>query len=160
MSDKMNERIEELLKMLGDVDDFNREIIEKGSVKVEKEGEMKKEEKKSEVKKVMSPREIVERLNETVIGQDEVKKSLAVAFFKYLTERLNADKLKELAEDMFSQVCLKTFLEIKTENEGEWMEDPLFDQYEWDSIHEFKVELISFYGDETPQVLLSKVIKE
>ena len=66
----------------------------------------------------------------------------------------------ELAEDMFSQVCLKTFSEIKTENEGEWMEGPLFDQYEWDSIHEFKVELISFYGDETPQVLLSKVIKE
>ena len=25
----------------------------------------------------------------------------------------------ELAEDMFSQVCLKTFSEIKTENEGE-----------------------------------------
>ena len=38
MSDKMNERIEELLKMLGDVDDFNREIIEKCSVKVEKDG--------------------------------------------------------------------------------------------------------------------------
>ena len=32
MSDRMNDRIEELLKMLGDVDDFNREIIEKGSV--------------------------------------------------------------------------------------------------------------------------------
>ena len=26
----MNIRIQELLKMLGDVDDFNREIIEKG----------------------------------------------------------------------------------------------------------------------------------
>ena len=30
MSDRMNDRIEELLKMLGDVDDFNREIIEIG----------------------------------------------------------------------------------------------------------------------------------
>ena len=68
MSDRMNERIEELLKMLGDVDDFNREIIEKGSVKVEKDGETKKEDKKIEIKKVMSPREIVEKLNETVIG--------------------------------------------------------------------------------------------
>ena len=74
MSDKMNERIEELLKMLGDVDDFNREIIEKGSVKVEKDGEVKKE-KKVEIKRVMSPREIVEKLNETVIGQDNVKKT-------------------------------------------------------------------------------------
>ena len=106
MSDKMNERIEELLKMLGDVDDFNREIIEKGSVKVgtgeeiKKEGVAKKEEKKVEIKRVMSPREIVERLNETVIGQDEVKKSLAVAFFKYLTERLNEDKLKEMGKEL------------------------------------------------------------
>ena len=51
MSDRMNERIEELLKMLGDVDDFNREIIEKGSVKVEKEGEVKKEEKKVDTRR-------------------------------------------------------------------------------------------------------------
>ena len=31
----MNTRIQELLKMLDSVDDLNREIIEKGSVKVE-----------------------------------------------------------------------------------------------------------------------------
>ena len=110
MSDKMNERIEELLKMLGDVDDFNREIIEKGSVKMEKDGEVKKEKKKAEVKKVMSPREIVERLNETVIGQDEVKKSLAVAFFKYLTERLNEDKLKEMGRELTKSNILLTGL--------------------------------------------------
>ena len=89
MSDKMNERIEELLKMLGDVDDFNREIIEKGSVKVEKDGETKKEDKKIEIKRVMSPREIVEKLNETVIGHSEAKKQLATIFFKYLMEREN-----------------------------------------------------------------------
>lgn len=110
MSDRMNDRIEELLKMLGDVDDFNREIIEKGSVKVEKEREVKKEEKKIEVKRVMSPREMVEKLNETVIGQDEVKKSLAVAFFKYLTERLNEDKLKKDGKELTKSNILLTGL--------------------------------------------------
>ena len=106
----MNTRIQELLKMLDEVDDFNREIIEKGSVKVEKEREVKKEEKKAEVKRVMSPREIVEKLNETVIGQDEVKKSLAVAFFKYLTERLNEDKLKKDGKELTKSNILLTGL--------------------------------------------------
>ena len=106
----MNIRIQELLKMLDSVDDLNREIIEKGSVKVEKEREVKKEEKKVEVKRVMSPREIVEKLNETVIGQDEVKKSLAVAFFKYLTERLNEDKLKKDGKELTKSNILLTGL--------------------------------------------------
>ena len=110
MSDRINERIEELLKMLDSVDDLNREIIEKGSVKVEKEREVKKEEKKVEIKRVMSPREIVEKLNETVIGQDEVKKSLAVAFFKYLTERLNEDKLKKDGKELTKSNILLTGL--------------------------------------------------
>lgn len=115
MSDRMNDRIGELLKMLDRVDDLNREIIEKGSVKVEKEGGMKKGEKvkkeeKAEIKKVMSPREIVERLNETVIGQDNVKKTLAVAFFKYLTERLNEDKLKEDGKELTKSNILLTGL--------------------------------------------------
>ena len=100
MSDRMNDRIEELLKMLGDVDDFNREIIEKGSVKVEKDGETKKEDKKIEIKKVMSPREIVEKLNETVIGHSEAKKQLATIFFKYLMERENENKLKEMGKEL------------------------------------------------------------
>ena len=51
---------------------------------MEKEGEVKKEEKKVEIKRVMSPREIVEKLNETVIGHSEAKKQLATIFFKYL----------------------------------------------------------------------------
>lgn len=106
----INIRIQELLKMLDSVDDLNREIIEKGSVKVEKEREVKKEEKKVEVKRIMSPREIVERLNETVIGQDEVKKSLAVAFFKYLTERLNEDKLKKDGKELTKSNILLTGL--------------------------------------------------
>ena len=106
----MNTRIQELLKMLDEVDDFNREIIEKGSVKVEKEREVKKEEKKAVIKRVMSPREIVEKLNETVIGQDEVKKSLAVAFFKYLTERLNEDKLKKDGKELTKSNILLTGL--------------------------------------------------
>ena len=106
----MNTRIQELLKMLDSVDDLNREIIEKGSVKVEKEREVKKEEKKVEVKRVMSPREMVEKLNETVIGQDEVKKSLAVAFFKYLTERLNEDKLKKDGKELTKSNILLTGL--------------------------------------------------
>ena len=110
MSDRMNDRIEELLKMLGDVDDFNREIIEKGSVKVEKDGETKKEDKKVEIKKVMSPREIVEKLNETVIGQDNVKKTLAVAFFKYLTERLNEDRLIKEGKELTKSNILLTGL--------------------------------------------------
>ena len=110
MSDRINERIEELLKMLDSVDDLNREIIEKGSVKVEKEREVKKEEKKVEIKRVMSPREIVEKLNETVIGQNEVKKSLAVAFFKYLTERLNEDKLKKDGKELTKSNILLTGL--------------------------------------------------
>ena len=116
MVDKMNDRIGELLKMLDDIDDFNREIIEKGSVKVKKEGEIKKdsepkkEEKKVEIKKVMSPREIVERLNETVIGQDNVKKSLAVAFFKYLTERLNEDRLIKEGKELTKSNILLTGL--------------------------------------------------
>lgn len=115
MSDRMNDRIEELLTMLSRVDDLNREIIEKGSVKVEKEGEVKKgekvkKEKKVEIKKVMSPREIVERLNKTVIGQDNVKKTLAVAFFKYLTERLNEDKLKEDGKELTKSNILLTGL--------------------------------------------------
>ena len=106
----MNTRIQELLKMLDSVDDLNREIIEKGSVKVEKEREVKKEEKKVEVKRIMSPKEIVEKLNETVIGQDEVKKSLAVAFFKYLTERLNEDKLKKDGKELTKSNILLTGL--------------------------------------------------
>ena len=106
----MNIRIQELLKMLDEVDDFNREIIEKGSVKVEKEREVKKEEKKAVIKRVMSPREMVEKLNETVIGQDEVKKSLAVAFFKYLTERLNEDKLKKDGKELTKSNILLTGL--------------------------------------------------
>ena len=106
----MNTRIQELLKMLDEVDDFNREIIEKGSVKVKKGEEVKKEEKKVEVKRVMSPREMVEKLNETVIGQDEVKKSLAVAFFKYLTERLNEDKLKKDGKELTKSNILLTGL--------------------------------------------------
>ena len=106
----MNNRIQELLKMLDEVDDFNREIIEKGSVKVEKEREVKKEEKKAVIKRVMSPREMVEKLNETVIGQDEVKKSLAVAFFKYLTERLNEDKLKKDGKELTKSNILLTGL--------------------------------------------------
>ena len=106
----MNTRIQELLKMLDEVDDFNREIIEKGSVKVEKEREVKKEEKKAVIKRVMSPREMVEKLNETVIGQDEVKKSLAVAFFKYLTERLNEDKLKKDGKELTKSNILLTGL--------------------------------------------------
>ena len=110
MSDRMNDRIEELLKMLGDVDDFNREIIEKGSVKVEKDGETKKEDKKVEIKKVMSPREIVEKLNETVIGQDNVKKTLALAFFKYLTERLNEDRLIKEGKELTKSNILLTGL--------------------------------------------------
>ena len=106
----MNTRIQELLKMLDSVDDLNREIIEKGSVKVEKEREVKKEEKKVEVKRVMSPSSIVEKLNETVIGQDEVKKSLAVVFFKYLTERLNEDKLKEMGRELTKSNLMLTGL--------------------------------------------------
>ena len=107
----MNARIQELLEMLDSVDDLNREIIEKGSVKVEKkEREVKKEEKKVEIKRVMSPREMVEKLNETVIGQDEVKKSLAVAFFKYLTERLNEDKLKKDGKELTKSNIMLTGL--------------------------------------------------
>ena len=107
----MNARIQELLEMLDRVDDLNREIIEKGSVKVEKkEREVKKEEKKVEIKRVMSPREMVEKLNETVIGQDEVKKSLAVAFFKYLTERLNEDKLKKDGKELTKSNIMLTGL--------------------------------------------------
>ena len=106
----MNTRIQELLEMLDSVDDLNREIIEKGSVKVEKEREVKKEEKKVEIKRVMSPSSIVEKLNETVIGQDEVKKSLAVVFFKYLTERLNEDKLKEMGRELTKSNLMLTGL--------------------------------------------------
>lgn len=106
MVDKMNDRIGELLKMLDDIDDFNREIIEKGSVKVKKEGEIKKdsepkkEEKKVEIKKVMSPREIVKELNKTIIGHSEAKKQLATIFFKYLMERENENKLKEMGKEL------------------------------------------------------------
>ena len=78
----MNTRIQELLKMLDSVDDLNREIIEKGSVKVEKEREVKKEEKKVEVKRVMSPSSMVKELNKTIIGHPEAKKQLATIFFK------------------------------------------------------------------------------
>ena len=106
MSDKMNERIEELLKMLGDVDDFNREIIEKGSVKVEKEGEIKKddevkkEEKKAEVKRIMSPKEIVKETSKYIIGHDEAKMELATILFKFLMERENEDMIKKMGKEL------------------------------------------------------------
>ena len=106
MVDKMNDRIGELLKMLDDIDDFNREIIEKGSVKVKKEGEIKKdsepkkEEKKVEIKKVTSPRELLKELNKTIIGHSEAKKQLATIFFKYLMERENENKLKEMGKEL------------------------------------------------------------
>ena len=100
MSDRMNDRIGELLKMLDEVDDFNREIIEKGSVKVEKEREVKKEEKKVEVKRVMSPSSMVKELNKTIIGHPEAKKQLATIFFKYLMERENGSKLKEMGKEL------------------------------------------------------------
>ena len=96
----MNTRIQELLKMLDSVDDLNREIIEKGSVKVEKEREVKKEEKKVEVKRVMSPSSMVKELNKTIIGHPEAKKQLATIFFKYLMERDNESKLKEMGKEL------------------------------------------------------------
>ena len=46
----------------------------------------------------------------TVIGQDEIKKSLAVAFFKYLTERLNEDKLKKDGKELTKSNILLTGL--------------------------------------------------
>ena len=97
----MNERIQELLEMLDSVDDLNREIIEKGSVKVEKkEREVKKEEKKAEVKRVMTPSSMVKELNKTIIGHPEAKKQLATIFFKYLMERENENKLKEMGKEL------------------------------------------------------------
>ena len=99
--DNINERIQELLKMLDSVDDLNREIIEKGSVKVEKkEREVKKEEKKAEVKRVMTPSSMVKELNKTIIGHPEAKKQLATIFFKYLMERENENKLKEMGKEL------------------------------------------------------------
>ena len=97
----MNTRIQELLKMLDEVDDFNREIIEKGSVKVGKGKEIKKEEKKVEVKRIMSPREIVKELDKTVIGHSEAKKQLATIFFKYLMERENYDEKDYTKSNVF-----------------------------------------------------------
>ena len=97
----INERIQELLEMLDSVDDLNREIIEKGSVKVEKkEREFKKEEKKVEVKRVMTPSSMVKELNKTIIGHPEAKKQLATIFFKYLMERENENKLKEMGKEL------------------------------------------------------------
>lgn len=108
-TDNMNKRIEDLLKMLEEVDNSNREIVKEVSKPMSKKEETKKETKK-DIVKVMSPSEIVKKLDETVIGQDNIKKTLAVTFFKYLTERLNEDKLKEKGEELTKSNILLTGL--------------------------------------------------
>ena len=104
-TDNMNKRIEDLLKMLEEVDNSNREIVKEVSKPMSK-----KEETKEDIVKVMSPSEIVKKLDETVIGQNNIKKTLAVTFFKYLTERLNEDKLKEKGEELTKSNILLTGL--------------------------------------------------
>ena len=108
-TDNMNKRIEDLLKMLEEVDNSNREIVKEIGKPMSKKEETKKE-TKEDIVKVMSPSEIVEKLDETVIGQDNIKKTLAVTFFKYLTERLNEDKLKEKGEELTKSNILLTGL--------------------------------------------------
>ena len=108
-TDNMNKRIEDLLKMLEEVDNSNREIVKEASKPMSKKEETKKE-TKEDIVKVMSPSEIVKKLDETVIGQDNIKKTLAVTFFKYLTERLNEDKLKEKGEELTKSNILLTGL--------------------------------------------------
>lgn len=108
-TDNMNKRIEDLLKMLEEVDNSNREIVKEVSKPMSKKEETKKE-TKEDIVKVMSPSEIVKKLDETVIGQDNIKKTLAVTFFKYLTERLNEDKLKEMGKELTKSNLMLTGL--------------------------------------------------
>ena len=108
-TDNMNKRIEDLLKMLEEVDNSNREIVKEASKPMSKKEETKKE-TKEDIVKVMSPSEIVKKLDETVIGQDNIKKTLAVTFFKYLTERLNEDKLKEMGKELTKSNLMLTGL--------------------------------------------------
>lgn len=107
--DNMNARIQDLLKMLEEVDNSNREIVKEVSKPMSKKEETKKE-TKEDIVKVMSPSEIVKKLDETVIGQDNIKKTLAVTFFKYLTERLNEDKLKEMGKELTKSNLMLTGL--------------------------------------------------
>lgn len=107
--DNMNARIQDLLKMLEEVDNSNREIVKEASKPMSKKEETKKE-TKEDIVKVMSPSEIVKKLDETVIGQDNIKKTLAVTFFKYLTERLNEDKLKEMGKELTKSNLMLTGL--------------------------------------------------
>lgn len=106
-TDNMNKRIEDLLKMLDEVDNSNREIVKEISKPMSKKEETKKE-TKEDIVKVMSPSEIVKKLDETVIGHTEAKKQLATIFFKYLTERLNEDRLKEMGKELTKSNILLT----------------------------------------------------
>ena len=83
------------------------EIVKEIGKPMSKKGETKKETKK-EIVKVMSPSEIVKKLDETIIGHTEAKKQLATIFFKYLTERLNEDKLREMGKELTKSNILLT----------------------------------------------------
>lgn len=106
-TDNMNTRIGELLKMLDEVDNSNRKMVKEIGKPMSKKEETKKE-TKDDIVKVMSPSEIVKKLDETVIGHTEAKKQLATIFFKYSTERLNENKLREMGKELTKSNILLT----------------------------------------------------
>lgn len=93
--------------MLDEVDNSNRKMVKEIGKPMSKKEETKKE-TKDDIVKVMSPSEIVKKLDETVIGHTEAKKQLATIFFKYSTERLNENKLREMGKELTKSNILLT----------------------------------------------------
>lgn len=58
--------------------------------------ENKEEELEKNEYKIMTPKEIVSRLNEKVIGQDEVKRVLSIEIYKHLLKIENPDSMKDV----------------------------------------------------------------
>ena len=63
-----------------------------------------------EVPKIMTPSQMVKELDKTVIGHTEAKKQIAVAFFRFLSERKNRARLEKMGKSLTKSNLLLTGL--------------------------------------------------
>lgn len=70
----------------------------------------KKSKKELEKPKIMTPSQMVKELDKTVIGHTEAKKQIAVAFFRFLSERKNKARLRAMGKEFTKSNLLLTGL--------------------------------------------------
>ena len=66
--------------------------------------------KEPEKPKIMTPSQMVKELDKTVIGHTEAKKQIAVAFFRFLSERKNKARLRAMGKEFTKSNLLLTGL--------------------------------------------------